>query len=244
MISPIIAISLLAGVMILVEILFRGRVWKKVRGWYPRAIALNIVQILIVYISSSTWSQWFQNIPLFHLNDFFSTGTSAFIGYFVITFVFYWWHRARHEIPFLWVKLHQIHHSAQRLEILTAFYKHPLEILINSISMSFILYCSLGLSPESAALTTIFAGLGELFYHWNIRTPHWLGYIIQRPESHCIHHKRNWHTQNYSDLPLWDIIFGTFNNPFSFDGSCGFKQDREILLKEMICGRDINPPKG
>ena len=52
----------------------------------------------------------------------------AIVGYLVITFVYYWWHRARHEVPILWRCFHQVHHSPQRIEIITSFYKHPVEI--------------------------------------------------------------------------------------------------------------------
>lgn len=51
------------------------------------------------------------------------------------------------------------------------------------------------------------------FQHANIRTPHWLGHLIQRPESHAVHHGRGIHRWNYSDLPLWDMVFGTYRNP-------------------------------
>ena len=60
-----------------------------------------------------------------------------------------------------------------------------------------------------------------LFQHWNVRTPRWLGYIIQRPESHGLHHELGVHARNYSDFPLWDILMGTFVNPASFDGDVG-----------------------
>ena len=37
----------------------------------------------------------------------------------------------------------------------------------------------------------------------NVRTPQWLGYLVQRPESHSVHHQRGVHAYNYSDLPLF-----------------------------------------
>lgn len=61
-----------------------------------------------------------------------------------------------------------------------------------------------------------------MFQHANIRTPRWLGYLIQRPESHAVHHGRGIHRYNYADLPLWDIIFGTFRNPETATGEVGF----------------------
>ncbi|MBK9657441.1 MAG: sterol desaturase family protein [Rhodanobacteraceae bacterium] len=47
---------------------------------------------------------------------------------------------ARHQIPLLWRYLHRVHHSPARIEVLTSFYKHPLEILLNGVLMSSILY--------------------------------------------------------------------------------------------------------
>ena len=62
------------------------------------------------------------------------------IVYFVATFVFYWWHRWRHEVPILWRWLHQLHHSPQRIEVITSFYKHPLEIAVNSVLSTAIVF--------------------------------------------------------------------------------------------------------
>jgi len=46
------------------------------------------------------------------------------------------WHRARHESDFLWRWLHQVHHSPVRIEIMTTFYKHPVEQLVNGVLSS------------------------------------------------------------------------------------------------------------
>jgi hypothetical protein len=98
----------------------------------------------------------------------------------------------------------------------------------------------LGLLPESAAISITICGVMELFYHWNVRTPRWLGYIVQRPESHCVHHERGVHNCNYADLPIWDILFGTFHNPTIFDRECGFDHDRECRIVEMLTFKDVN----
>jgi len=44
------------------------------------------------------------------------------------------------------------------------------------------------LTPEAGAVRAHCAALGEFLYHTNCRTPHWLGYVLQRPEMHRIHH--------------------------------------------------------
>jgi sterol desaturase/sphingolipid hydroxylase (fatty acid hydroxylase superfamily) len=168
----------------------------------------------------------------------------AIIGYVVITFIYYWWHRWRHEVPLLWRWLHQLHHSPQRIELITSFYKHPLEIGLNGILSSAIVYLVLGLEPLGATLAVTLTGLAEFVYHWNVATPHWLGYVIQRPESHCVHHQEGLHHYNYADLPLWDMLFGTFLNPVDWDERCGFGPKAEHRVGEMLRGIDINTSSG
>ena len=96
----------------------------------------------------------------------------GFVGLIVLNDAwFYWWHRFRHTSDFLWRGFHQIHHSPQRLEVITSFYKHPLEMVVNSILGSLIVYTLLGLTPAAGAVYTACCALGEFFYHTNVRTP-------------------------------------------------------------------------
>ena len=53
----------------------------------------------------------------------------------------------------------------------------------------------------------------ERMFTRRARTPRWLGYVIQRPEAHGLHHELGEHRRNYSDFPLWDMLTGTFVNP-------------------------------
>jgi len=78
-----------------------------------------------------------------------------------------------------------------------------------------------------------------MFQHLNVRTPQWLGYVIQRPESHSGHHERGIHARNYSDLPFWDIVFGTFHNPREFTGECGFYDGGSKKVLPLLFGREI-----
>ena len=229
--------------MIGVELLAPGRPWKHVSGWWARAILLNGVQVAVVFLAGATWDVWFQDTSLFQLESQLGMTGGAFAGYLAITFIYYWWHRARHEVPVLWRIFHQVHHSPQRIEIFTSFYKHPVEIFVNGLLSSAILYLLCGLSPEAASMTVLMTGLAELFYHWNVRTPYWIGFIFQRPESHCLHHKQGWHRQNFSDLPMWDMLFGTFHNPRTFEAECGFSNDAERRLPEMLAGVDLHHPQ-
>ncbi|MHC4857156.1 MAG: sterol desaturase family protein [Planctomycetota bacterium] len=110
----------------------------------------------------------------------------GFIGWFIGTFVFYWWHRLRHQNRF-WQVFHQIHHSASRIEVLTSFYKHPVEILVNSFLAAIILFPLLGASLMASFWYNFFAATGEYFYHANLKSPNWIRYFIQTPELHSVH---------------------------------------------------------
>ena len=235
----LIFISLVSLGMIFYEAKQTGRSWPEVKGWWLRAALLNGAQVGTVFLAGLSWDRWllkFQPWALHDLGDY----TGGFLGYFAITFFFYWWHRIRHKSDFLWRWLHQIHHSPKRLEIITAFYKHPFELVADSLLCSLVLYSFLGLNPMAASYAVLLSALAELFYHWNVKTPYWIGFIFQRPESHCIHHQNGLHAYNYADLPLWDMLFGTFRNPKHWNDRCGLGEEGEHRLPEMLFGVDVS----
>jgi sterol desaturase/sphingolipid hydroxylase (fatty acid hydroxylase superfamily) len=234
--DPVLIVSGTALAMMLLERLAPSVEQPRVPYWIPRVIALNLAQAGVVYFGALTWDRWLPNWRLWD-GEAHGTWAGIAIGYVGITFVYYWWHRARHESRFLWRWLHQVHHSPARIEVLTSFYKHPLEIAANGLLSSAVLHVLVGLTPESAVIVVTMTGFAELFYHCNVRTPYWLGFIFQRPESHRRHHERHIHRGNYSDLPLWDILFGTFDNPRDLPAECGFGAHRETQLLRMLAGR-------
>src|SRR5262245_23312982 len=104
-----------------------------VRTWPFRVVIVNLVQLGVVLLAGVTWERWLASRSIFELSAHVSPLVGGLIAYFIATFVFYWWHRWRHEVDFLWRGFHQIHHSPQRIEVITSFYKHPLEMIANSI---------------------------------------------------------------------------------------------------------------
>ena len=211
------------------------------RHWWLRAILFNAAQLGVVILGGYAWDIYLQRISVFHLTTLSeNVALQGMLAYFISTFIYYWWHRFRHMFDGLWLALHQIHHSPVRIETITAFYKHPLELVTNSILSGLIGYTLLGLTIEASAWMTMFSALGEFFYHMNVSTPRWFGYLIQRPEMHRIHHERDKHTSNFGDLPIWDLLFGTFRNPPRFDDRCGFDEPRESRVWDMMIFRDVN----
>ena len=87
-------------------------------------------------------------------------------------------------------------------------------------------------------MTTFFS----VFQHANVRTPRWLGFLVQRPESHSLHHARGVHGHNYSDLPVFDLLFGTFRNPAAHAGAAGFYDGASTRVPEMLLAHDVSRP--
>lgn len=139
--------------------------------WWPRVVGVNVVQVAVVLVAGVTWERWLSQRSLLQLSQQLDPVGAGALAYVVATFVFYWWHRLRHESDFFWRGFHQIHHSPQRLEVITSFYKH-----------------------------------------------------------------RN----NYGDLVIWDMLFGTYDNPPTFDATCGFDDAREQRLGAMLRFRDVH----
>jgi sterol desaturase/sphingolipid hydroxylase (fatty acid hydroxylase superfamily) len=160
------------------------------------------------------------------------------VGFTVFELVAYGYHRACHAVPFMWRAFHQMHHAPKRIDIPGAVVFHPLEMVMQNVIGIGLSVFVLGLDPLAAAFVGYLAAFYGLFQHWNVRTPAWLGYLIQRPEAHCHHHETNVHAYNYADLPIWDIVFGTFKNPKEFEGEVGFAE--KASYAKMLVGIDVN----
>lgn len=165
-------------------------------------------------------------------------GTLA--GWMLLSLLSYGYHRACHASPLLWRLSHQIHHAPQRVDISGSTLFHPLEMVVQVSWQLVVTVIVLGLDPLAASLVGVVAAFHGLFQHWNVHTPVWLGYLVQRPEAHCEHHRRGVHAHNYADFPLWDLLAGSFLNPRRFDGECGFDAPADRRYGAMLAWQDVN----
>lgn len=236
--NAILALTACTVIFLVWERIRPGRPLPRSSGWYARSLAINLVQLAITVTVGVYWHRWWDGDSLMTLSSLNSPALEGFIGWFVGTFVFYWWHRLRHQDGW-WQVFHQIHHSPARIEVLTSFYKHPVEILCNSLLTSVVLFPALGASVAAGAWYNFFAAMGEYFYHANVRTPRWLRYIVQTPELHSVHHQYDFHSCNYSDIPIWDRLFGTYKDAVEFMPRCGFPDGAEQSLGRMLLFHDV-----
>ncbi len=237
------ATSLLVGAAAsALERLRPGTHLPKVAGWKPRAAAFVALELATVVSVVFLWFVFAEPSSLFALGDA-PLWLQASANWLLSTFVFYWWHRVRHDSDHLWRWTHQLHHSPQRIETITTFYKHPFEVIADTLLNLALSFVILGVSFEVFLLHTSCIACSQFFVHMNVATPHWMGYFVQRPEMHRVHHESGVHRSNYADLPLWDIVFGTFENPRHRPVDCGFESERECRVLDMLLLRDVHHNK-
>jgi sterol desaturase/sphingolipid hydroxylase (fatty acid hydroxylase superfamily) len=234
----------LYGALIVLEALFPARPLPAIRGWKLRA---SLVFVTYFFLSSYLPLFWNDSLARFRLLDLeaLNPWAGALVGVLAYQLLVYVWHRTMHRVHWIWRAFHQMHHSAERVDIFGAFYFSPLDTLgftfLGSIALTVV-----GLGAEAVTYFMYGSTLLAAIQHLNVRTPQWLGYIVQRPESHSVHHGRGVHQYNYADLPLFDILFGTFRNPAEFVPQSGFYDGAsakipQILLFRDIAGADFDP---
>ena len=232
-----IALGMFAGFALL-ELISRGRSFPEVTRWRIKGTAFMLLYFSLATFAPLFWDGWLGEHRLFAA-DTLPLWAQLAGGFLALEFGVYAWHRTMHNTPFLWRWFHQMHHSAERIDIWGALYFHPFDTLGFTFIGSLALVLGFGVSAEAAIAINILATFMGMFQHANIPTPRWLGYVIQRPESHNYHHERGVHARNYGDLPLFDIIFGTFHNPRDFNGEVGFFEGGSKKVGPMLAGKVI-----
>jgi sterol desaturase/sphingolipid hydroxylase (fatty acid hydroxylase superfamily) len=234
-------IGLIPG-LIVVDWVIRGRQHDSTRFWRLRA---TLVTIAIFFLAGYVTAFWGAVLGDSHWLDGSGLGTwrGAAVGILVYELAHYWYHRLAHRWNWLWRAGHQMHHSAESLDAFGAYYMHPVDAFNFATISSLIFFPLLGLSVDAGVIGSLFLTFNAMFQHMSIKTPRWLGYILQRPESHSVHHGKGIHRFNYSDLPLWDMVFGTFRNPREFQREHGFYKGASARIPEMLACQDITSPR-
>ena len=156
--------------------------------------------------------------------------------------VMYWYHRFQHRFSFAWRMLHQVHHGVPRVDIPSALVAHPLDVIVSTTLSILVTAFLLGLDLRAVAIVSVLQFFITLFPHWNVRTPNWVGYPIQRPEEHILNHQREAHGGNFSDWPLWDKLFGTYRAPVEEPIRVGFDKAEFAEQLKMLAFVDVNAP--
>lgn len=224
--------------LIMVETLRPARALPPTKFWQARALLTFVIYFYASSYLPLMWDTHLYQYQLFDLTDM-NPFVACIIALLVFELLLYGWHRAIHENRYLWRIFHQFHHSAERIDTFGAFYFSPFDMIGFTALSSLALVVFAGVSTEASTYFLFFSSFLAIFQHTNISTPQWLGFFIQRPESHSFHHKKGVHRYNYSDLPIFDIIFGTFKNPKTFVSEAGFYQGASMRYLDMLLFHDV-----
>lgn len=240
LLDPIsLVIMAMYALLMLYEAIFPARQLPPVKFWQLRGIVFFFV---FFYLSSYLPLLWAAYLPQAQLFDLSGLGVAggAVAGILLYEFGMYVWHRAMHSSNFLWRVFHQMHHSAERLDTYGAFYFSPFDMAGFTALGTLCFSVIMGLDAQATTIILLTTNFFSIFQHANIRTPQWLGYLIQRPESHTHHHAQNIHRHNYSDLPLFDLLFGTFHNPKTYEHDTGFYPGASARVVDMLLFKDVS----
>lgn len=133
---------------------------------------------------------------------------AAFVG---VDFCYYWFHRASHEINFLWAA-HIVHHQSEEYNLSVALRQSAVQQFFSAPC-----YWPLALAGVPPKVFLLVEAFDTLYQFWiHTRTIGRLGpleSILNTPSHHRVHHGSN---EKYIDrnhggtLIVWDRLFGTF----------------------------------
>lgn len=175
--------------LIIWEKLTPARPLPKIKYWKIKGFVTFIIFFYLSTYLPLIWDGYLSNFQLFDLTDL-GTYFGAAVGIFIYEIGVYIWHRSIHSNSFLWRVFHQMHHSSERIDSYGAFYFSPLDMIGFTFLGSLCLVVIAGFTAEASTLIIVGTTFLSIFQHSNIKTPRWLGYFIQRPESHSYHHAR------------------------------------------------------
>lgn len=130
---------------------------------------------------------------------------------FVLDFFYYWFHRTMHS-RLLW-PMHELHHSDENMNALTAQRGHILETLVSPVFLTFPMAILFRLPALDIAILSLIPQAYHFLSHANIRLSYGpLWWLLISPDYHRIHHsiEPRHRDKNYANwFPIWDIMFGT-----------------------------------
>ncbi len=132
----------------------------------------------------------------------------------LLDFLIYWWHRANHEVPFLW-RFHEVHHLDNFLDSTSALRFHFGEVALSALARAAVIVVfAIPLTTVLVFETLVL--MAAIFHHSNLALPRGFERALSRvaitPSIHWVHHhaRRRDTDSNYGTLfSFWDPVFGT-----------------------------------
>ncbi|MEO8198488.1 MAG: sterol desaturase family protein [Thermoanaerobaculia bacterium] len=146
----------------------------------------------IATLDSGNWTHW----------------AVAFLG---LDFFYYWFHRASHEVNFLWAA-HIVHHQSEEYNLSVALRQSAVQQFLGAP-----FYWPLALLGVPPMMFLALDAFDTLYQFWiHTRTIGRLGFldaVLNTPSNHRVHHGSNakYIDRNHGGvLIVWDRMFGTF----------------------------------
>jgi alkylglycerol monooxygenase len=157
-----------------------------------------------LYVYDSVYN--FYHLDISHIPEIWVLLTAVI----VFDFLYYWMHRAHHEVRILWA-IHIPHHSSEYLNYSTAL-RQSAFAFITTLPF-FLPMALLGFNYQQYLFAAGISVLYGFFTHTEKLKPSNIEKIFVGPSTHRVHHATNkcYIDKNYgSILSIWDVIFGTY----------------------------------
>jgi sterol desaturase/sphingolipid hydroxylase (fatty acid hydroxylase superfamily) len=167
-----------------------------------------------IYGDNVRWFPWLVELPFW---------VQALIALWAFDFAVYWRHRFEHMFSALWA-FHAVHHTAEKVDVLTTLRVHPFELLLGVLFNTAIIRA--GLHPAALAMGGAVYIYYNYFIHTNVRIrfPGFLRYVLVSPFMHQWHHATDEAAagKNVGVVFAWnDWLFGTAYHPSHWPSDFG-----------------------
>jgi len=140
--------------------------------------------------------------------DSIAVWVAALLAY---DFLYYWLHRAGHEVNILWAA-HVVHHQSEHYNLSTALRQTGSGVLLG-----WLFYLPMALAGIPTEVFVVVALIDLLYQFWvhteQVGRLGWFDRVFCSPSNHRAHHAVNdrYLDRNYGGiLIVWDRLFGTF----------------------------------
>jgi sterol desaturase/sphingolipid hydroxylase (fatty acid hydroxylase superfamily) len=206
-IPPVFAVTIVVDVLL--NVFYLREPWSK--GDTFSSIFMGVAAA--VFSPFIRYVQWVLYVWAF-AHGAFSQGTSVLdwvVCFMAGEYLGYWFHRAGHEVNFLWAA-HFTHHSSDRFNLAVGIRNNVIHLFYKFLFWTVL--CWLGFHPVMVITCDVLSNVYQFFIHVN-----WMGrlgfleYLINTPSNHRVHHGYNekYLDKNYGGLLMvYDQVFGTF----------------------------------
>lgn len=171
----------------------------RIAAAFPRLLTLGLYILVFQQFSLAPWS----------MNSPFAWAVALLL----YDFLYYWKHRANHEVRIMWAG-HITHHNSEFFNLSTALRQSSTTFLFDWIF--YLPMAILGIPPAMFVIVALIDLLYQFWVHTElIGKMGWFDRIFVSPSNHRVHHGQDDYCldKNYGGiLIVWDRLFGTYED--------------------------------